>query len=554
MDQGVFAILLSLLVLAITYAVLILPRSNPLLQVAGPPVNGWFGNHLKGLLEPSISPRTHGTYVARYGKTIRIRGVGFWDERLLTLDPVSVSYILKNPTIYEKPWQSRRLITGLIGCGVLAAEGEVHKRQRRIVAPAFSSHNLKVLVPLAFRKGSELRDKWLYLIKQQQSHMSPSNCQEGTIDVYYWISRATFDVIGVAGFDYDFHAIQTDSNELFSAYKTMFDAALSQNSLIRTVLGVYFPWLSELFPDRITQTIRKCQGVIHRVASRLISEKKRKVLQSRDSGASYAGKDLLSLLLQSNLSSDLPPEQRISDGDILNNINTFMFAGSDTSSLTLTWTLYLLAQHPSVQDRLRHEFISSIPQNYLPDFGDEEFESLYDIVSNLPYLHNVVREAIRLIPPVHSSLRVATCDDEIPTAYPVHQRDGSISTKKSVAITRGTLIHVAIEGFNLDKSIWGEDAWEYNPDRWDNLPEPVSSLPGLFSNTLTFSAGPRSCIGMRFSVIEIKVFLYILVTDFVFKLTENKISKVNVVLTRPYVIGKYKEGSKCPLIVEPYTS
>ena len=69
--------------------------------------------------------------------------------------------------------------------------------------------------------------------------------------------------------------------------------------------------------------------------------------------------------MKSNQSVDIAPNQRISDEDILNNINTFMFAGSDTSSLSLTWTLLLLAQNPGVQHRLRSELrtIASLSDN-----------------------------------------------------------------------------------------------------------------------------------------------------------------------------------------------
>lgn len=118
------------------------------------------------------------------------------DERLLTLDPVSVAHVLKNSTMYEKPWQSRALITSLIGCGMLGAEGQVHKRQRRVATPAFSIQNLRNLVPLVFKKGTQLKDKWAELIL-----LSGDDKQEEglVLDVCHWVSRATFDVIGVAG-------------------------------------------------------------------------------------------------------------------------------------------------------------------------------------------------------------------------------------------------------------------------------------------------------------------------------------------------------------------
>lgn len=167
--------------------------------------------------------------------------------------------------------------------------------------------------------------------------------------------------------------------------------------------------------------------------------------------------------MKSNVATDLPEDQRISDEDILHNINTFMFAGSDTSSLSLTWTILLLAQNPAMQDRLRVELLSVYPSSSgnLSDLTDDEIHSLYSTISNLPYLHNVVRECIRLIPPVHSSIRVATEDDEIPTSSPIHGRDGNPTQKTTVSVPKGSFVHVAVEGFNLDKSFWGDDAWEF---------------------------------------------------------------------------------------------
>lgn len=127
-----------------------------------------------------------------------------WDDRLLTLDPVSLSHVLKNSTIYEKPWQSRRLITSLIGCGMLSAEGQVHKRQRRVSTPAFSIQNMRALVPLVFDKGNELKDRWMdMIVEQSQAEGGEKSETQGTVlDVCHWVSRATFDVIGLAGETY----------------------------------------------------------------------------------------------------------------------------------------------------------------------------------------------------------------------------------------------------------------------------------------------------------------------------------------------------------------
>jgi cytochrome P450 len=75
---------------------------------------------------------------------------------------------------------------------MLAAEGNVHKRHRRVATPAFSIQNMRALVPLVFSKGNALSAKW-------QSLIDASGAQDITLDVCRWVSRATFDVIASAG-------------------------------------------------------------------------------------------------------------------------------------------------------------------------------------------------------------------------------------------------------------------------------------------------------------------------------------------------------------------
>jgi cytochrome P450 len=115
------------------------------------------------------------------------------------LDPVTVSHVLKYPNIYEKPSTSRRLIEWLIGCGVHAAEGDAHKRQRHIATPAFSIQNMRAFAPLIFNKAGELKDRWMGLAQEQMVKDTQKNHMGVQLDVYHWVSRATLDVIGLAG-------------------------------------------------------------------------------------------------------------------------------------------------------------------------------------------------------------------------------------------------------------------------------------------------------------------------------------------------------------------
>lgn len=117
-----------------------------------------------------------------------------------------------------------------------------------------------------------------------------------------------------------------------------------------------------------------------------------------------------------------------------------------------------------MQERLRAELLSIAPASAgdFESLTEEEVRSHYDAIGNLPYLHNVCRESLRLVPPVHSSIRVATQDDVIPTSYPVYKRDGTVDEgRNNVTVPKGSFVHVAVEGFNLDKGIWGDDAWKF---------------------------------------------------------------------------------------------
>lgn len=119
---------------------------------------------------------------------------------------------------------------------------------------------------------------------------------------------------------------------------------------------------------------------------------------------------------------------------------------------------------PEIQTRLRDELLSVSPTVPLDSLTEDEIGSLYTTISELPYLENVVKETLRLIPPIHSSIRAAMRDDVVPTSSPLKfkQPDGTlVEETRDIRIEKGTIVHIPIEGFNLDKEVWGTDAWEF---------------------------------------------------------------------------------------------
>lgn len=139
--------------------------------------------------------------------------------------------------------------------------------------------------------------------------------------------------------------------------------------------------------------------------------------------------------------------RRMSDQELMNQISTLLFAGSDTTSSAMVWCLHHLSLDPQIQQRLKEELNSL---RSIEDMG---------LVDKLPYLNAVVQETLRFCPPAHSTIRVATKDAAIPLSYPIKLRDGTIV--HDIPIRKGSYVHIPIEGLNMSKNIWGEDALKF---------------------------------------------------------------------------------------------
>ncbi|KAF7437281.1 hypothetical protein PC9H_004119 [Pleurotus ostreatus] len=584
-------LLLARGVLWLAHMMVIAPPFDPLRKLPGPDAPA-LQNHFREVMDPNISPDTHHDWVGRYGKMFRFHGFGRHDYRLMAFDFRALSHILNSP-IYEKPWQTRTFIARLLGRGVFSMEGEEHKIQRRVIAPAFSTSSVKAMAPIFFQKAEELRDRWLALIhtsstsptavQQQQPIPSTNKAGQSVIDISHWVARATFDVIGLAGFDYHFHALQDESEDVYLAYRKMFNVQ-DKGPGLKAIVSLFFPIINTLFPDDGLRTTKESLRTINEAGKRLVANKKAAILAEKASAQDIDDKDILSLLIKQNLSEE--SSKRLSDVELLDQLSTFLFAGSDSTALSISWCLHLLSLNPEMQTRLREEIASlsiasptgasptggALKADCIPDSGfAETFSPLpappthpsstipsdssaahCDAIDALPFLDAVVRETLRLCPPVHGIIRVATQDDLIPVSSTVHMRDGRVlSQDEHIKIKKGSYIHVPIEGLNFSEDVWGKDARAFNPERWTALPASARH-PGL-AGVMTFSFGPHSCPGWKFTILEMKIFIASILPHFVFSPAEGvEIRKFNAILTRPYVKDHWDEGTKLPITVTPY--
>ncbi|KAF8167846.1 cytochrome P450 [Crassisporium funariophilum] len=549
-----------------------LPLSDPLRHLPGPS-GSMLQNHFREVMDPEMSANSHSQWVQSFGKTFKFHGFGKHDYRLMSFDFRVISHVLSSPT-FEKPWQTRTFLGRLIGRGIFSMEGATHKMQRRVIAPAFTSQSIKAVTPVFVQKGEELCDRWKGLVSEAsfRAQLDNEEAAGAVIDVAHWISRASFDVIGLAGFGYDFHGVHDESEEVYSAYRKMFNIA-DKGLGLRGLLELYFPIVRKIWVNDDIRTTNASLSLISRVGKKMVAERKAAYLEAH---GPWEGKDILSLLIRSNLSID--PSKRLSDQDLLDQCSTFLLAGSDTVSVALSWCLHLLSLNPLVQSRLRQELRNVLPcddgnmSDCSADSGFQECtlhsgrprstlqpnsacrcyrKTLWESIESLPYLEAVVRESLRICPPVHGTIRVATQDDKIPISHPITLANGDIVQKDDfLTIRKGSYVHIPIEGMSYSEEIWGPDALEFNPDRWKDLQDCVPTKPGV-GNLMTFGFGPHSCLGYKFTMAEIKIFIATMLPQLAFSPVEGvKIVKFNSILTRPYVSGQWAAGTQMPLRVQ----
>ncbi|KAI8972453.1 cytochrome P450 [Trametes punicea] len=542
--MALFAQLPLALVLAVLGSILwrlrafiLVQFQSPFLKLPGPPSPSRFFGNVKQIHE-SDNDFICDEWLEQYGPVIMYRGF-FNMPRLLTIDTRVVNHILTHSAEYQKPVQAQRTLARLLGKGVLVTEGEQHRQQRRVLNPAFGPSQIRELTEIFVEKAIELRDVWAAELSRQG--------EAARINAVRGLTKMTLDVIGLAGFNYEFDSLNPKGkpNELAKAFEEIF--TFPEKIPVLMIMRNFFPVLN-ILKDKRLRRVEEAQRVMRRIGSQLIAEKKAEILRaSSDKKASgigrqsLQGRDLLTLLIKANMATDIPDNQRMSDEDVLAQVPTFIVAGHETTSTATAWCLFALTQAPDVQRKLREELLTV-----------ETDAPTMDELMALPYLDMVVRETLRLYPPVPETIRIATKDDFIPLDRPFRDLDGRL--QDHVKITKGSAIVIPIKALNRYKPIWGADAHEFRPERWERPPEAISSIPGVWGHVMTFLGGPRACIGYRFSIVEMKALLFTLVRAFEFELAVPPagIKRTMGIVQRPVLREDPNGGIHLPLIVRRY--
>ncbi|KAH9066249.1 cytochrome P450 [Lactarius vividus] len=499
-------------------------RGGSLRDLRGPASSSfWLGNEADIRYQNEVGDCEF-KWMREYGSAWRRTGC-LGTDRLMLADPKALKHILHSARYHYPKTIDRAQFSRLAtGNGLVGAEGEAHHRQRKIINPAFSTHQIRSFLPLFHRTASKLVQKWKEVIAADPSG-------QPLVNVVGWFSRASLDIIGEAGFNFQFGSLDNLQNPVVIRNDKDVDSTLypSWYDLIFKETWKYIPGpLREYIRYIPTREYRGFRSWLDNV--RIFS--RGLIKQSTDNGD---GNDIMSVLLRANGSSN--PKNKMTDDEMVDQVATFISAGHETSAKSLTWYFYAIAKHPEAQVRIREE-IALVRARA----AGEEF-TIADLGS-MVYTLATLKESMRLDPIIWYTARIASRDDMLPLAFPITTKSGKQIT--SIPIKKGTPIDISPAVYNRLSDVWGEDANEWNPERFlDPLRgfKEASSNIGVFGNSMSFSTGTRGCIGWQFAILEMQIIILALLENFEFSLPPQN-EKTKIYRRPSHLMLPMREGQK----------
>ena len=389
-------------------------------------------------------------------------------------DPAAIRHVLvDNAGNYRKDDLQRRVLAPGLANGLLTAEGEEWRAQRRALAPLFAPRHVVGFAPAMSEAANRLVRR---LGRRGHGRV---------VDVALEMTRVTLDVLERTIFT---HGVARDPEALGRAITRYFEAIGPVDPL--DVFGMP-EWLPRIGRLKARPALRFFEEVVNELI------KGRKSLLADGKAAPV---DLLTLLLKA---TDPETGQGLSDLDVRANIVTFIGAGHETTANALSWSIYLLSQAPDIRARVEAEVDGALD-------GDGTGEVNLD---QLPFTKAVVDEAMRLYPPVPFMSRAAIAEDRV----------------GGMRIPAKSLVMIAPYVLHRHRRLWAEPD-SFDPDRF--MPGRREAIDRYAY--LPFGAGPRVCIGASFSLQEAVIVLARLVRALRFDLVPGHVvTPVQRVTLRP---------------------
>ena len=367
-----------------------------------------------------------------------------WRRMFIINEPGAIRHVvLDNAANYTKSEVGRRLLEPGLGRGLLTSEGETWRHHRRIMAPAFDLRSVAGYAPIMTEVTQELLAKWDALPEPRE------------LDVAAAMMHATLHIISRAMFSSDSDEIVDVVESGVNQYQTMVRPSLLDL--------LHFPlWLTRLIAPLPTE------GIFNE-----FDKKVDQLLTERGREPDAEPKDLLARLIAAR---DTETGGGMTPKEVRDQVVTIFMAGHETTSQALSWTWYLLSQHPEAEAKL-HDELTTVLEGRTPRYED---------IAELRYTRMVIEESMRLYPPAHTFGRQPIAADEI----------------LGHRIPAGAEVLIMPWLLHRKPSLW-ENPDRFEPERFS--PERAAARPRFAY--IPFGAGPRICIGAAFAMAEAMLIL-----------------------------------------------
>ncbi|KAJ4815590.1 Cytochrome P450 [Rhynchospora pubera] len=416
---------------------------------------------------PRVLPHYH-KWMSLYGRNFL-----FWFgsmPRICITDMELVKQILSNKSGWYPKSDPHPTLLTILGKGLVLIDGPDWARHRRVVNPAFTIEKLKMMTRKMTGCAKSMIEGWENQIAQEKS-------KQAEIELHKYFLELAADIIAHTAFGSSY----IKGKEVFLSQKELLTLAIA------TLFNVRIPGFGYL-PTPNNRKRWSLDKKVRTTLKQIINER----MKSRDGGY---GNDLLGLMLETCMAGGKENDKnRMTMDEIIDECKTFFFAGHETTSHLLTWTMFLLSTNQDWQEKLREE-VSQECGMEVPDA---------DILAKLKLVNMVLLEALRIYGPVLQALRKASQDMDLGTIKPL----------------MGTSIAIPIAMLRHDKEIWGPDADKFNPLRFENGLSKAAKHPNAL---LSFSIGPRACIGQNFAMLEAKAVIAMILQRFSFSISPNYI-------------------------------
>ena len=341
---------------------------------------------------------------------------------------------------FSKKTLGYRVLAQIMGNGLITNDGPDWVRQRRLVQPSFSHRTVQGFDRTINALAASMLDEW------------DRRAGDDRIWLDREMSKLTFRIVGATLFGRNIEGYADEVREISEITNL-------QPFEPRALMTLY-SWLPTPYNRKFKRARKRLDSVVYGI------------LATRSRAGDGTG-DILDRLIQAR---DEDSSEGMDDRQLRDEVVTLMLAGHETSATALSWTLYLLATHPEIEAELVHHLASGLGGASLTGQN----------LSHVPYLKQVVQEAMRLYPPVWAFARRAEHEEVF---------DGYLLPARA---------YVAIIPYALHRhpEFW-PDAERFDPERF----HPERSKNRHFFSYLPFGAGPRTCIGAGMAMLEIQLVL-----------------------------------------------